>query len=172
MSLLKEYIDAAGSRSEFWNDTFNYKDGKLYWKANRAQRVKAGDRAGSNATRYEAIMLLGTKVYSHRIIFEMFNGDTDLEVDHIDGNTFNNLLSNLRECTRAENTRNVGKRKDNKSGYKGVSWSKQRNKWIAQINIEKKRHLIGAYDTAKEASVAYNKKAKELHSTFMRCTNE
>ena len=44
----------------------------------------------------------------HRAVWETFNGPIPkgMEIDHIDGDSFNNKLSNLKLVTHAENTRN------------------------------------------------------------------
>lgn len=41
----------------------------------------------------------------HRLILAGFTGDSDLEVDHVDGNKLNNALSNLEYVTGDENKR-------------------------------------------------------------------
>lgn len=58
--------------------------------------------------------------------------------------------------------RNRYKNNKNKSGYIGVYYKKDVNKWVAAITINKKRIYIGAYDTPEEASEAYQEKAKEM----------
>ena len=49
----------------------------------------------------------------HRIVYQHFNGPipTGLTVDHIDGNQLNNNPENLRLLTRADNTREMWKRR-------------------------------------------------------------
>lgn len=47
-------------------------------------------------------------------------------------------------------------RKDNKSGYLGVSWNKLNNKWHAQISINKKKISLGYYSSKEVASTAFN----------------
>lgn len=52
---------------------------------------------------------------------------------------------------------------NNKSGYRGVSWNKSRNKWISQISKNKQRFMFGYFDCKHEAARAYNAKALELY---------
>lgn len=85
----------------------------------------------------------------HRIIWEIFNGDIPpkMTIDHIDGNSLNNNISNLRCVTQAENNRNVGIRRSNKSGVTGVFISKRYGEpyyWVAkwlENNIAKRVHF-------------------------------
>lgn len=65
--------------------------------------------------------------------------------DHIDRNPLNNRRNNLREATHTENMRNCSKRKDNTSGYIGVTWNKRVNMWEAQLNINKKCLHLGKF---------------------------
>ncbi len=55
-------------------------------------------------------------------------------VDHIDKNKSNNMFNNLRWCTSSENNRNTTIRKDNTSGFKGVSFVERHNTWKATWN--------------------------------------
>ena len=43
----------------------------------------------------------------HRVVYAWYHGETpvDLEIDHVDGNSLNNDISNLEVVTAAENTR-------------------------------------------------------------------
>ena len=60
------------------------------------------------------------------------------QVDHIDRNRGNNMLSNLRWATRSENNRNASKSKNNTSGIQGVHFDKKGNRWISTWYGEKK----------------------------------
>lgn len=99
----------------------------------------------------------------HRLINKTPEG---LFTDHINGNKLDNRKSNLRNCTYTEN--NVSKPPTilNKSGYKGVSFSKVMNKWHAQIAKSGQHWELGYYDDPREAAKAYNKKVIELYGEF------
>ena len=99
----------------------------------------------------------------HRLVARAFLPNLEKKkcVDHIDHNGLNNNISNLRWATLSENQWNTVKRCDNKSGYKGVFFHKQSNKYRAEITICGKRKYLGVFKTALEASEVYQAKAKE-----------
>ena len=99
----------------------------------------------------------------HRIIWEMHNGQIPegYEIDHIDHNTLNNDITNLRMVTHHENTLNASMRKDNKSGCVGVIWHKARRKWMAYIAVNKKPKYLGLFDSIDEAVAARRQAEKE-----------
>ena len=100
-----------------------------------------------------------------RVILNALKGKN---VDHINGDTLDNRKSNLRLCTSGENIRNQVKRCDNTSGYKGVSWSSEREKWEAKIQLNNKTIHLGRYKNKKEAAQAYNNAAIKYHKNFAR----
>lgn len=103
---------------------------------------------------------------------EIINCPKNKEVDHIDHNGLNNQKSNLRICTEKQNHYNCRLQKtNNTSGYKGVSWNKDHNKWRVRINKNNKEILIGRYDNKINAINAYNKAAKKYYGKFV-CLNE
>lgn len=65
--------------------------------------------------------------------------------------------------------------KNNKSGYRGVSWCKGKNgggRWIAKIYAQGKQYYLGLYDTAEEANEAYKKAKEELHKPLVERAGE
>lgn len=75
----------------------------------------------------------------------------DMQIDHQDGNPSNNKFENFRMVSNKVNTRNQKVRSSNASGYVGVSWNKQYNKWRARIVIDGKDKYLGRYDSPEEA---------------------
>ena len=102
-------------------------------------------------------------IYMSRVIATVDNG---LVVDHIDHDTLNNQIINLRACSHLNNMTNQGKKSSNKSGYKGVSWYPQSNKYRATIQYNYKLHHLGYYDCPKEAHKAYCEASCRLHGEF------
>lgn len=109
----------------------------------------------------------------HRFVAEHFldSWNPNLNVDHIDMNKLNNHYLNLRMCTKSQNAMNRTKQIDNKSGFKGVYWNTQKNKWIAQCKKDGKQHYLGSYDNKLDAARAYMEGAKKLHGEFARSTS-
>lgn len=82
-------------------------------------------------------------VYMHRLILDNHIKD-NMEVDHINGNRLDNRKSNLRVCEHRDNLRNLGLKKNNKSGYPGVR-RMQNGKYRAVITVNYKQICIGTF---------------------------
>ena len=109
------------------------------------------------------------KEYLHRVILERLLSRPLLKgevVDHINMNKLDNRRENLRVATRSQNQENRGMPRNNKSGYKGVSWVKKDKKWTARIKHNKEAYSLGFFKTPEEAYQAYCDKARELHGEF------
>ena len=87
-------------------------------------------------------------------------------IDHIDHNGLNNQKSNLRFCTKRENSMNQRKMENASSIYKGVTFNKRDRNWIAQIMINGKNIRLGCFISETEAAKAYNTKAIALFCEF------
>lgn len=106
-----------------------------------------------NKTSNEYILL-------HRLILNL--SDRQLTGDHIDLNKKNNRKFNLRICSMQKNSFNRGLYKNNKSGVTGVFWSKNVNKWVAQIKYNYKQNILGYFNDFNEA-VKVRKEAEEKY---------
>lgn len=83
------------------------------------------------------------------------------EIDHINGNGLDNRKCNLRNISHKNNIQNSRLSARNKSGYKGVRWDKEREKWIVWIGFNLKRINLGRFSDIVEAARAYDKAAKK-----------
>ena len=99
----------------------------------------------------------------HRLVMDAPDGYL---VDHVNRIPLDNRKSNLRLCTPAENSRNVGISQANSTGFKGVYFEKLNNKYRARIKYNGKRVSLGCYENAVDAAIAYDKKAIELFGDF------
>lgn len=116
--------------------------------------------------------IFGKRVKAHRVVFALYHGRwPTMEIDHIDGNPSNNRPENLREVTRQQNNRNIrGKRRraETHSRYKGVSWHRQRRKWVVQCKGDDGQHYRGLYEDEVEAARAYDFHARQQHGEYAR----
>ncbi len=111
----------------------------------------------------------GPTYYMHRLIAEkMFNPEGKWQVDHINGDSFDNQRSNIRLSTQAQNLMNAKKRAGTTSQYKGVYWNKLRKTWNAQITIDKKFAHLGVFRNEIDAAKAYDEAAKKHFKEFAR----
>lgn len=178
---------------ELLHECFNYEDGKLIWKerplshfSNEGNRKRfntpyAGKVAGYYNKRtdskrddfgYYKVRITLDKSQGmfklHRLIFLYHHGYLPEIIDHIDGDTMNNKIENLRESDVASNSKNLKRSLHNTSGYKGVHPNKVSKKkpWSANIHSDKVGYFLGSYTTKEEAAYAYNLAAKVLHKEF------
>jgi hypothetical protein len=157
---------------------FEYRNGKLYWKLATCNSVKVGDEVGTiigninHLSGYYVTRIKGVRIYIHKIVFLMFHGYTATTIRFLDGNSLNYAIENLRDCSVSEVLFTAKKRKDNSSGYKGVSWSKKRNKWVCWIGKDKKKIWLGYFDDKEKAHQAYIKESIKLYGNLdVRETN-
>lgn len=150
---------------ETLHELFEYRDGDLYWKVRVANNIQIGNKVGSNKL-YSHTSLKGKKVYVHRIIFMMFHGYIPLTIDFKDNNPSNTRIENLREADQSKVVSNARKRKDNTSGYKGVSWASRKEKWVSRITSKQKQMHLGYFECKKKAYEAYCKAAEKYHGEF------
>ena len=102
---------------------------------------------------YYAVTLNGKKHRIHRLVMSAFveNPKNKPFVDHIDRDPSNNKLINLRWATEIENQQNKSMQRNNTTGFIGVVWDKQKNKWKAQIGLGNKMINLGVYNLREDA---------------------
>lgn len=98
--------------------------------------------------------------FMHRVVTRAQKGKV---VDHINHIRVDNRLSNLRECTQAENNKNR-RSLHSKSGLRGVRLHNDGVRWAAYISLPSKKLLsLGQYATPKLAAYAYDAAARKIH---------
>ena len=157
---------------ELVRELFDYRDGNIYWKLYRAPNAQIGDLAGTiRPDGYRDITINSKHYLAHRVIFLYHHGYIPKELDHIDGNSLNNHIENLRVVTHPQNCMNQKKTKTyngkaTSSIYKGVTWFKHNNKWGAHIKINGKLKHLGLFISETGAARAYNEAAIEEYGEY------
>ena len=116
---------------------------------------------------YAVACINGWNQRMHRFILGLGRRKDDKRViDHIDGDSLNNVRSNLRICTVAQNAKNVRKVSGALSRFKGAQFNQ--GLWSTSITSDGDKHYIGSFDHEVMAAVTYNKHARRLHGEFAR----
>ncbi len=148
--------------------TYSKKTGEFIWLISPRASVKIGQIAGTKNKNGYIHIKIRQKIYlAHRLSWFWMTGHwPKSQMDHINGDKSDNKWYNLREATRQQNNLNRGHNKNNTSGYKGVTWHKQAQKWRARSINEGKRISLGLYDTKEEAINVCIKFSLENHKQF------
>lgn len=133
-----------------------------------ANSVKAGAVAGNARSEgYRAIMFRGRHYLAHRLAWLFVYGVWPPgDLDHKDRDKANNRIDNLRLATQGQNKANSGPYRTNTSGFKGVSFNKQRGRWEAQIQLGGRNKNIGYFNSPEAAARAYDAAAREHFDEF------
>jgi len=97
---------------------------------------------------------------------EIMGAQPGFEVDHINRDGLDNRRTNLRVCTRAQNTENAPHPSGKYSNYRGVSWDITRDKWTASISIKNRATRLGRFADEADAARAYDVAARQHHGEF------
>lgn len=147
------------------HDNFDYIDGNLHHKIKR-RGVKVGSRAGTfDKDGYIIIQFMKKKYKAHHLVWAYHYDVMPKMLDHIDGNPANNNIHNLRIATASQNQMNRKLQKNNKTGVKGLRFSK--NRWIVQIRFNNSH----VFKTFKQKDVAMQfilTIRSKLHGDFAR----
>lgn len=155
LSLLKEFL------------SYDEATGQFIWLKRRST-MSAGDIAGTpNDSGYIQIRFFGKFYRAHRLAWFYVNGKwPEFEIDHINGIRTDNRICNLRDADRSENAQNARAARSN-SKTKLLGASPYRGRFQAAIKLNKKQYIIGKFDTAIEAHLAYVKAKRDMHPRGM-----
>ena len=147
---------------------YNPDTGIFIWIKPNSFRMKIGDEAGWLTKKEYMRVTIKYKCYLlHRLAWlYMFGNFPKNLLDHINGVRNENRICNLREASESQNIFNSKPRKDNATGFKGVYFDKNKSKYHARCQINKKGHSLGYFETAELANEAYCNFAKIHHGEF------
>ena len=137
------------------------------WNTKYAGKVAGYPAKTRGGIEYVIVRVFKKNTYAHRVIWEIVNGHIPdgFVIDHINGDSIDNRIGNLRLVTISGNNKNKINRIGNTSGCAGVHFDSKRNKWVARINgINKKRYHIGYYADKDQAIKA--RKQAELENGY------
>lgn len=105
-----------------------------------------------------------TKNASIKMHRQILGAPDDTNVDHEDGNGLNNQRHNLRAANKTQNNANRRLNRNNKSGFKGVSWTGRH--WKAAIQVKGRAYNLGYFPTPQAAHERYKEAAVEHFGEF------
>jgi len=141
--------------------------GFFFWIKRNSKRIKVGDKAGTrpNCDGYAEIMVNNVLYKAHRLAWLYVYGEwPQSQIDHINGDRFDNRIANLRDATPKENSYNrIRASKNNKTSLLGVV-TKPNGTFYAEIRVEKKKFHLGSFPSAELAHQAYLEAKEKLHT--------
>ena len=152
-------------------EMFSYEDGNLYRKkvlGGEAIGKQAGWITVCNQRHYKKINIYKKTTYLHRMIFLFHYGYEPDYIDHINGDSLDNRIENLRPATQSQNCANQTLKKNNTSGIKGVRYRKDTGKWTANVMVNRKNISLGCYENIEDAAKAYEQGSKKFFGEFAR----
>jgi len=152
--MLPNYARPIPFTLEYLNECFSYdpKSGDIVWKVRPLHHftnknsqgatntqfagLVAGHAKESRADKYYLQVGIGGSLYfAHRIIWYMMTGeDATFPIDHINGDGLDNRWENLRRGDEI-NLRNKSLHRNNTSGYNGIAWRNDNQKWRVRLAI-------------------------------------
>jgi len=141
------------------NRKIKYEDGEVYWWYSHCRRRPVKNPrwimfkqtiTKTRSKQYKTIEIKGRKYKVHRVIYKIHNNDWNIDdnsnfnlIDHIDRNTSNNNIENLRVLNNSQNNCN--------RDCKGYYWHKKANKWCVEITINYKKIYGGLFINEEDA---------------------
>ena len=158
------------------HDLFEYReDGNLIRRvAVRGPGGQIGRAIGSMSNggkdrpdkKYMTTKIAGQYYYVHKLIYLYHHGYMPEQVDHINRNSLDNRIENMRAATPSQNCSNRRLFKNNTSGFRGVAWDKIHKKWTSYISFGGKRKNLGYYDDIDDAAKRSESARNEFHGDY------
>lgn len=153
---------------EILREYTEYSNGELIHKKERKNvLLPLGNKLGYIHNGYKIVRFFKEKYGIHQLVFLYHYGYIPEFLDHINGNTLDNRIENLRPANKTQNAANQKILKNTISGVKGVRIRKN-GRIYSVIKYEGKKIYLGSFPSVKEAQQAYLLKAKELFGDYAR----
>src|SRR5690606_2030193 len=156
--------------------------GKLFWRERTPDMFEDGEQTAEHACKiwnsrfageeafqsrsggYSVGTVWGRRLLAHHVCWAIAHNEWPTShIDHRNGVRDDNRVTNIRLATRSQNNQNVRSQRGSSSIYKGVTYDKERGKWMAGIKKDFRRRNIGRYETEIEAALAHDRVAVELY---------
>jgi hypothetical protein len=136
----------------------------------KSGKINPGDTAGyihhmpKSDMFYRKVYFAKSRIGAHVLCWMLHYGEIPKKhIDHINGNTLDNRIKNLRCAGYELNSKNRRMRKDNKSGVTGVII--HNGKYRAEIKSNGKSYHLGCFDTIELAKEARDNAKRSLGFT-------
>lgn len=118
---------------------------------------------------YVHIRLRRRSYLAHRLAWLYVYGEWPKEnLDHINGNPWDNRIENLREAPQRLNGKNISPVRKNSSIRCGVNFDKARGLYRAYITVDRKQIHVGRYKDKEQAVAARLKAERDFYGDFAR----
>lgn len=144
---------------------YDHETGDFYWKLKKARWISVGDPAGYQTNGRIKIGINKRRFFAHRLAWLYVHGKwPDGEIDHINGNSMDNRIANLRDVSHQINCENqVLGRRNPISGLTGVYKNKNQAYFFSAIRVHGKLFYLGKFNTPEAAHKAFIKAKYNLH---------
>ena len=155
-------------------DLFDYRsDGHLIRKkSGMGPSNKAGSVVGyapkrkNGRNKYVTTKINGQHYCVHKLIYLYHHGNMPEQLDHINRDSLDNRIENLRTATSFQNAQNRKLFSNTSSGAKGVSWNKRNKAWFVYVDVNKNRKNLGYFKDFELAQLVATEAREKYHGAY------
>ena len=146
----------------------------LRYKVDRTPKRHAGEMSGAltggknKPNKYWEVVVMGKRIKGHWVVWALHHGEFPKFIDHINGDSQDNRIENLREANEIKNGQNRQISKNNTTGVKNVSFMSKLNRYKVTIFVDGVQKIIGTYKSIEEAEASAIQAREKYHGQFAR----